>query len=81
MEKFRSGSQGGKFGEVFTKTAVNVITSASGQHTFSDEEKASATDHINSVLKADKDLKHLNLPLNPDSMDLFNAVKDGILLW
>lgn len=81
-EKLRSGKATGKFGEVFIKNAqVNVVGySGAGMHTFSDEEKASFTDHINGVLGKDPDVKHLGLPLNPDSMDLFKAVHDGILL-
>jgi len=84
IEKLRSGKASGDkgFGEVVTKNAhVNVVTTSTGaSHSFSDEEKASFTDYINDSLKNDPDLKHLKLPLNPDSDELFEAVKDGILI-
>jgi len=84
VDKLRSGkaSSDKGFGEVMTKNAnVNVVASKTGaQHSFSDEEKASFGDYINDCLKNDADLKHIGLPLNPDGMDLFRAVKDGILI-
>jgi len=84
VEKLRSGKASADkgFGEVVTKSAnLNVVASATGaQHSFSDEEKASFVDYINDCLRDDPDLKHLKLPINPENMDLFNAVKDGILI-
>jgi hypothetical protein len=84
VEKLRSGkaSSDKGFGEVVVKNAnLNVVASATGaQHSFSDEEKASFVEYINDCLRDDPDLKHHRLPLNPDGMDLFNAVKDGILI-
>jgi hypothetical protein len=59
---------------------VNVVQTGVATHSFSDEEKASFVDYINDVLSKDADLKHLKLPLNPESMDLFTAIKDGILM-
>lgn len=83
VEKLRAGkvSADKGFGEVITKSAnVNIVASAHAQHSFSDEEKASFTEYINDLLRDDKDVKHLGIPLNPDSNDLFKAVNDGILL-
>jgi hypothetical protein len=78
----RAGKVGANgFGEVFVKNAnVNIVTSASAQHSFSDEEKQSFVEHINAVLSKDPDVKHL-IPINPTNMDIFKAVGDGILLW
>jgi len=83
MAKLRSGkaSNAHGFGAVVTKNAnVNVVKSDHASHSFSDEEKASFTDYINDVLSSDVDLKHLKLPMNPDSLELFTAVRDGILM-
>jgi hypothetical protein len=60
---------------------VNVVASASATHSFSDDEKQSFVEHINSVVSNDPDVKHLGIPINPNNMDLFKAVSDGILLW
>jgi hypothetical protein len=83
VEKLRSGKVAADkgFGEVVTKNAnLNVVASTFAQHSFSDEEKASFVDYINDCLRNDPDCKHLGLPLNPDSMDLFKACRDGILI-
>jgi len=83
MAKLRSGKASGAhgFGAVVTKNAnVNVVKSDHASHSFSDEEKASFTDYINDVLASDADLKHLKLPMNAESMELFAAVRDGILM-
>jgi len=81
VEKFKSGKGSKGFGEVFMKNAnVNVVASVHATHSFSDEEKAGFVEHINGVLAGDKDVKHLGFPLNPDAMDIFKAVKDGIVL-
>lgn len=47
--------------------------------TFSEEEKAAFAKIINIVLADDKDVKNL-LPLNPETLDLFPALKTGIIL-
>jgi len=81
VEKFKQGKGSKGFGDVFVKNAnVNVVSSTFAQHSFSDEEKGGFVEHINAVLGKDKDLKHLGLPLNPEGMDIFHAVRDGILL-
>ena len=65
------------------KSASNIvqITGSSNtiQHSFSEEEKTQFVLHINMQLKGDKDLKD-KLPINPDTMQLFEECKDGILL-
>ncbi|KAF2303805.1 hypothetical protein GH714_023501 [Hevea brasiliensis] len=48
-------------------------------HTINESEKASYVVHINSYLGDDPFLKHF-LPLDPASNDLFNLVRDGVLL-
>jgi hypothetical protein len=81
VEKFKAGKGSKSFGEVFVKNAnVNVVASQHATHSFSDEEKAGFVEYINGVLGSDKDVKHLGFPLNPDGMDVFNAMKDGIML-
>lgn len=82
VQKLRAGKASGKgFGEVVVKNAnVNVVASQHAQHSFSDEEKASFVDYINDVLSKDADLRHLNFPLNPETDQLFRAVRDGQLM-
>jgi len=48
-------------------------------HSFSTEETRSFTEHVNDVLGPDPELQG-RLPINPNSMDLFLAVRDGVLL-
>ncbi|KAF2285696.1 hypothetical protein GH714_007245 [Hevea brasiliensis] len=48
-------------------------------HTINESEKASYVVHINSYLADDPFLKQF-LPLDPASSDLFNLVRDGVLL-
>jgi plastin-1 len=59
---------------------VNKVVSDHAHHSFNEEEKASFVDYMNDVLSKDPDVKHLGLPLNPDGMEIFQAVRDGILL-
>lgn len=81
VEKFKEGKGSASFGQIFVKAAkVNIVTSGHATHSFSDEEKISFVEHINYVLKNDPDVKHLGFPLDPEGMDIFNAVGDGILL-
>lgn len=47
-------------------------------HTVLDSERMAFTNHVNEVLKDDKDIKP-RLPIN--EKEIFEAVGDGILLW
>lgn len=49
-------------------------------HTINQSEKASFVQHINRYLGDDPFLKQF-LPIDPDSNDLYELVKDGVLLW
>lgn len=49
-------------------------------HSFHEEEKRAIVRHINSLLRNDPDLESL-IPINPDSMDIFSYMKEGVLLW
>lgn len=79
----RTGKASG-FGEVYTKhVKLNIVEGASAdtQHSYSDEEKFSFAEHINSVLAEDKWLRENILPINPDNMKLFSDCRDGVMLW
>jgi hypothetical protein len=54
-------------------------TTSSSVHAFSAAEKTAFVKHINKVLANVKELNN-KLPLNPDTNDIFDAVKDGLLL-
>lgn len=49
-------------------------------HSVRFEEQLAFSDWINSNLKQDPDLKHI-LPIDSEGKKLYEAVKDGILLW
>jgi len=69
------------FGNIVTKNAnLNVVQSQHASHSFSDEEKEGFVEYINDCIASDPDVKYLGFPLNPKGMDIFNAVKDGVLL-
>lgn len=69
------------FGQHVTKKVeVTKLHSATGTHSFSEEEKVSFVEHMNQVLKGNP-MCDARLPIDPNNMDLFTKVKDGILLW
>lgn len=49
-------------------------------HTFHQEEKKAIVSRVNVLLRGDRDLLGI-IPVDPDSMDIFECVQDGILLW
>lgn len=59
----------------FLKAATTTLL-----HTISESEKASYVAHINNYLGQDEFLKRY-LPIDPSTNDLFEIVKDGVLLW
>ncbi|XP_010913959.1 fimbrin-4 [Elaeis guineensis] len=69
----------GKLGVSKNSSAFLKTATTTQVHTISESEKASYVAHINSYLRDDPFLKNY-LPLDPDSNDLFNLAKDGVLL-
>lgn len=65
---------GSKDSSSFLKATTTTLL-----HTISESEKASYVSHINSYLGEDKFLKKY-LPMDPTTNDLFDLVKDGVLL-
>ncbi|XP_012466061.1 fimbrin-2 isoform X2 [Gossypium raimondii] len=63
-----------KNSSAFLKAATTTLL-----HTISESEKASYVAHINNYLAQDGFLNK-NLPIDPSSNDLFEIVKDGVLL-
>lgn len=59
---------------------LSEASSEGTTHSIRLEEQLAFSDWINSNLRADPDLKHL-LPLESDGKNLYEKVKDGILLW
>lgn len=57
----------------------HTVEGQTGHHTFSEEEKQAFSEHINICLGNDPDLKFL-LPLDPNSMDLFEKTTNGMIL-
>lgn len=57
-----------------TSTATTLV------HTISDSEKKAYVDHINMYLEGDASLQHV-LPIDSSTNQLFDMIKDGIILW
>lgn len=66
---------GAKNSSAFLKASTTTLL-----HTISESEKASYVSHINNYLAGDEFLNSY-LPIDPSSNDLFEIVKDGVLLW
>lgn len=70
----RNGGKAKK-SSAFLKAATTTLL-----HTISESEKSSYVSHINNYLAEDEFLKK-SLPMNPQTSDLFEIAKDGVLLW
>ncbi|CAL9054036.1 fimbrin-5-like [Musa acuminata AAA Group] len=68
-----------KSGEMKNSSSFLKATTTTLLHTINESEKASYVAHINSYLGEDSFLKKY-LPLDPASNELFNLVRDGVLL-
>ncbi|XP_008777493.1 fimbrin-5-like [Phoenix dactylifera] len=68
-----------KLGSTKNSSSFLKATTTTLLHTINESEKSSYVAHINSYLGEDPFLKKY-LPLDPASNDLFNLVKDGVLL-
>ncbi|KAG1327304.1 Fimbrin-5 [Cocos nucifera] len=68
-----------KLGGTKNSSSFLKATTTTLLHTINESEKSSYVAHINSYLGEDPFLKKY-LPLDPASNDLFNLVKDGVLL-
>ncbi|OCF77119.1 fimbrin [Kwoniella mangroviensis CBS 8886] len=61
------------------RISVKGTAGTNASHTINEDERRSFTDHINGVLAGDKDIGHL-LPIPTETMQLFDEVKDGLIL-
>lgn len=83
MKTFIKTGKENTFTKIVSKSGVNFFrtgdNNSSSFSTFSEEERSAFTRVINTVLSNDEVCKKY-LPINPDSMDLFPTLKNGILL-
>lgn len=63
-----------------TLGGMSDASSEGTTHSVRLEEQLAFSDWINSNLSTDPDLKHL-LPIAPEGKNLYEKVKDGIMLW
>jgi plastin-1 len=61
------------------RIAVKGTAGTGTKHTINEDERTSFTDHINGVLAGDPDVGHI-LPISTDTMQLFDEVRDGLIL-
>eukprot|EP00003_Mantamonas_plastica_P016617 TRINITY_DN2772_c0_g2_i1.p2 TRINITY_DN2772_c0_g2~~TRINITY_DN2772_c0_g2_i1.p2 ORF type:complete len:638 (-),score=261.76 TRINITY_DN2772_c0_g2_i1:38-1951(-) len=81
MRNMRNGKDS-IFGSVVAKHAkINKVAGSDDNtsHSFAEEEKEAFVEYINDALGSDEDLAG-RFPIDPESMDIFDACKDGILL-
>lgn len=69
------GGGGTKNSSSFLKSSTTTLL-----HNLNQAEKSSYVAHINTYLADDPFLKKY-LPMDPGGNDLFELVKDGVLLW
>jgi hypothetical protein len=68
------------FTKVYSKQKELIqMKTATGTHTYAEEEMSAFAEHLNLCLQGDADCKHL-LPIDPNGLDLCKKVSDGILL-
>lgn len=69
-------------GKGISKNASSLLKAMTTEHldSINKSEKTLYVAHINSYLRDDKFLKKY-LPLDPETDDLFNLAKDGVLIW
>ena len=83
MQKFNSSDKVSNFAKIVNKEGKNIYKvgqeGSSTFSTFSEEEKSAYAKVINTVLANDIHVKK-SLPINPDTMDVFLSLKDGIIL-
>jgi len=81
MKTIILSDEGSNVSQLLNKKGEAVFRVGQGQNfsTFSEEERSAYVRVINAVLKDDPDCQKY-LPINPDSMDVFNLLKDGIML-
>ncbi len=82
MKNFVKTGTETKFSKVITKDGKNVFRVGDDQKaysTFSEEERSAFVRVINTVLSEDETCKKY-LPIEPDSMDIFTVLKNGIIL-
>jgi hypothetical protein len=81
MKSFKAGKQT-TLTKMTKKSGANVFQVTDGGSsfsTFSEEERSAYVKIINSVLAKDLDCKKY-LPINPDSMDIFPSLTNGVIL-
>lgn len=59
---------------------VNIFKITGTTHSVRLEEQMAFSGWINSNLEHDPDLKHL-LPIDPEGKQLYEKLKDGLILW
>ena len=83
MKNFGSSDKVSSFAKIVNKEGKNIYKvgqeGSSTFSTFSEDEKAAYAKVINTVLANDIHVKK-SLPINPDTMDVFLSLKDGIIL-
>lgn len=81
MKKVVLSDENSNVSQLLNKKGEAVFRVGQGQNfsTFSEEERSAYVRVINTVLKSDPDCQKY-LPINPDSMDVFLLLKDGVLL-
>ena len=70
-----AGGGGGKTSSSFLKSSTTTLL-----HNLNQAEKSSYVAHINTYLREDPFLKKY-LPIDPAGNQLFDLIRDGVLLW
>ena len=81
MKKFKKLGIKEKFTRMVNKSGKNIfkVEGTGSYSTFSEEEKVAFSKVVNQVLSKDVDCSKL-LPIDPETMDLFPILKNGIIL-
>jgi plastin-1 len=70
-----AGGGGGKNSSSFLKSSTTTLL-----HNLNQAEKSSYVAHINTYLREDPFLRKY-LPIDPSGNQLFDLIRDGVLLW
>jgi hypothetical protein len=79
LESVRAARGAGGSGPASAVNTSHSLGYSDSVHAYSDEEKVAFTKHINHWLHDDADCLS-RLPLTPESLDLFQALQDGVVL-